>query len=135
MPWLAVAIAVVPSTEATALALATSHTLTRVRIFGLVCRASSAVARSGVDVIPRSCRGRAVVAPSGHVPEDPLAQPAGTVAQLLDPRPQPGDALARVAEPDEVGRPGVDDGVERPGEPGRRRYGGGLDLACRRVDG
>ena len=36
MPWLAVAIAVVPSTAATARALATSQTLTRVRILGLV---------------------------------------------------------------------------------------------------
>ena len=51
MPWLAVARRVVPSTAATALALATSQTLTRVRIFGLVCRASSSVARAAVDVM------------------------------------------------------------------------------------
>ena len=47
MPWLAVASAVVPSTDATALALATSQTLTRVRIFGLVCSAEELGRPSG----------------------------------------------------------------------------------------
>src|SRR5690242_7866090 len=114
MPWLAVARAVVPSTAATALALATSQTLTRVRIFGLAWRASSSVARAAVEVIPRSCR---------HVP---TARDPGPQSRPERPGPgvqlgaQPAGAPLRMAQADQVCHPGLDHRVEGAGQPCRR---------------
>src|SRR5688572_23195725 len=109
MLWLAVAIAVVPSTAATARALATSHTFTRVRILRSVWRASSRVARPAVEVMRRSCRE---VPTPVHVGPDALAELGAQGPRLgVQLGPQPPDAPLRVAEPDQVGRPRLDDGV------------------------
>src|SRR6476469_9009370 len=115
MPWLAVARAVVPSTDATALALATSQTLTSVRIFGLAWRASSSVARAAVEVIPRSCRQVPTTRNPGPQsrPERPGPGPGVQLGA------QPAGSPLRVAQADQVGHPGLDHRVEGAGQPRR----------------